>query len=213
MNRIVRKLLILLISIIILFLATEWIVKGVLYLLFQSHTYITFVAPILHFTKYFAIAIVLLLLFKKYVRLTPVGRKLIPIFLVLSIVMILITSLWFQAANEEKIVRNRIVWHDVKSWDEVEYVETEIYHEEKIFTERDNPFESSSVIANYNIHFQDGSVINVWSDVSSIYELHQFVLENDIEVKHLTDTEHFNQNFSYYFKESLPKAQYIFGVE
>lgn len=208
-----KKLLIILFSIFIIYFSTEWVVRGIHYIVFKSSAYISFVSPILHWTKYFAVAFLLVVLFKKYVTLAPAGQKIIPILLVLTSVMFLVSSLWFNAVNEEKIVKHRVFLHSVKTWEEVDYVSTEINHEEKVVVERTNNLGPLKVIPKYNIHFEDGSVLNLWNDLPSIYELHQFVLENNIEVEYLTESKNFDQNFAYYFKDSLDQAHYVFGVE
>lgn len=66
-------------------------------------------------TKYFAIAIFSILLMKKHLTLTSAGKKIIPLLLVISVSMLFITSLWFNAADKDTIVRQRVLWHDVKS--------------------------------------------------------------------------------------------------
>ncbi|RKQ28559.1 hypothetical protein [Oceanobacillus halophilus] len=211
----VKKLFLLIVSIGIVYLATEWVIRGIHYVVFQSHTYISFVTPILHWTKYLAVAIILLFAFKKYVPLADAGKKIIPVLLILSVVMFVISSLWFHAVDEEKIVKHRVFLHNTAKWEEVDYVSTEIKHEEKVVVDNANNLKPLKVIANYRIHLNDGSVINVWNNLASMYKLHQHVLENKIEVQHLTelDPTYFDQNFAYYFEEDLDKAHEIFGVE
>ncbi len=147
--------------------------------------------------------------------LTTISKKVIPILLTLSIVLLVISSLWFSAVNEEEIVKHRVFLHSTAKWEEVEYVSTKIRHEEKVTIKTDNPFVPSKVIPTYNIHLNDGSIMNVWNDLSSMFELHQYVLEKNIEVKHLTELGpiEFDQNFSYYFKGNLNKAHEVFGIK
>ncbi|WP_062108830.1 hypothetical protein [Bacillus niameyensis] len=209
----IKKLSILLISLGVVYFATEWIIRGIYFCLIRSFKYITFASPMVHITKYFAVAIMLIILFIRYIPLAPAGKKLLPLFLVLSIAGFFITSLWFNAVNEEKIVKFRVVWGSSKSWDDVDYVSTNIYREDHIKPRRDNQLMPLKVIKKYNLHLKDGSSLNVWNNLDSVYELHQFVLEKDIRVEHKADAEYFDQNFASYFKKSLPKAHVIFGVE
>ena len=65
----------------------------------------------------------------------------------------------------------------------------------------------------YNIHVEDGSVINVWNDIDSIFELHQFVLEKGIDVEYLYSGDDFESRYGSAFKESIEKARVIFGVD
>ena len=209
----IKKVLLILLTIFFVYLTTEWIVRGVHYIVFQSYNYLSFVSPNLHWTKYLAVAFLLIMLFKKHAQLAPLGKRIVPILLTLSVAIFLIASLWYNAVNEEKIVKHRVFLHNVKTWDDVDYVSTEVKHEEKVIVNNANNLAPMDVIAKYNIHFNDGSVINVWNDLSSMYELHQFVLENNFEVEYLTDSEYFDQNFTYYFKDSMQKAYSVFGVE
>ncbi|UOE94426.1 hypothetical protein [Alkalihalobacillus sp. LMS39] len=212
METLVRKLITLLISIIVILLFTSWVVRGIYFIIFQSHSYITFVSPMLYLTKYFVLAVVLLYLFIKYVTLTRAGKIIIPIWLVLSIIMVTTTSLWFHGANEDHIMKHRIIFHQVKSWDEVEYVSTEIRQKQKSINERRKASSRNKVIPIYKIHFTDNSTLNIWSDISSIYKIHRFVVDSGIEVKYLHDPTSFDQKYSYYFKGSLSQAHEIFGI-
>lgn len=208
-----KKIVVMLITLLIVYFSIEWIVRGIHFVVFKSNTYVSFVSPILHWAKYFAVAFILIWVFKKYVTLAPAGKLIIPILLILTSAMFFISSLWFQAVNEEEIVKHRVFLHTVKTWDEVNHVSTEIHHEEKVILDVPNNLKPSKVNVKYNIHFKDGTAVNVWNDLESMHELHQFVLENNIDVEYLTDTEHFDQNFAYYFKDSLEKAHIVFGVE
>ncbi|MFD2629507.1 hypothetical protein [Oceanobacillus kapialis] len=211
----VKKLLSLAFLITIVYLFIERFILGLYYVCLQSHTYISFITPILHWTKYLAVVTILLVLFKKYVTLTTISKKVIPILLTLSIVLLVISSLWFSAVSKEEIVKHRVFLHSTAKWEDVEYVSTEIRHEEKVTIKTDSPFEPSKVSPEYNIHLYDGSVMNVWNNLSSMSELHQYVLEKNIEVKYLTEqapTE-FDQNFTYYFEGNLNKAHEVFGIE
>ncbi|MBU9723530.1 MULTISPECIES: hypothetical protein [Bacillaceae] len=209
MNRFLRNILLLLFIVFILHVTTSWIIRGIHYTLFQSHQYVTYVIPMLHLTKYFAIAMLLLIILRKYAILTPAGNILTFTGLVISITMLVTTSLWSHGANQEQIMRHRIILHQTISWDEVEKVSTEIKQKS-----RHGTFRTTKVIGEYNLHLEDGSVINIWSDVSSIYDLHQFVTGKGIQVEYLTNNiQNFDQNYTYYFKNSLEKAHQIFGVE
>lgn len=212
MEALVRKLITLLISIIVILLFTSWVVRGIYFIIFQSHSYITFVSPMLYLTKYFALAVFLLYLFIKYVTLTRAGIVIIPVWLVICIIMVATTSLWFHGANEDKIIKHRVLLHQVKSWDEVEYVSTEIRQKQKSIHDKRKSLKSNKVIPIYNIHFTDNSTLNIWSDISSIYEIHKFVVDSGIEVKYFHDPTYFDQQYTHYFKGSLSQAHEIFGI-
>lgn len=208
-----KKMIVTLIMLIIIYFTTEWIVRGLHYIVFDSNTYLSFVSPILHWTKYLAVAFILIWLFKKYVPLAHAGKIMISIALILIPLMFVIASLWFNAVKEEKIVKHRIFSHTVNTWEEVEAVSTNIYRKRSTSMGAKNHLTPSKLIVNYNIHLVDGSVIDVWNDLESMYVLHQFVLANNIDVEYLSDVEHFDQKFASYFKDSLDKAHLVFGIK
>lgn len=135
-----------------------------------------------------------------------------PLLLTLSIAGLLVSSLWFNAVSEEKIVKFRVIYMTKYSWEEVDHISSEIYREDKIVTIGGSRSKPRKVIAKYNIHLMDGSTTNVWSDLSSMNTLHQFVIEKEIDVEYLTESEYFDQKFTNYFKEDLPIAHFVFGI-
>lgn len=213
MNSILKKITLFLLILITIFFLTEWIIRGIYIILFSSHTFLTFVSPMLHLTKYFIVATIIILIIKKYFTLEQAGAIIIPIFLVVSIGFTLTSALWFNAANEEKIVKHRIVWHSVKTWDDVEYVSTEIEQENRVVFSDTNTLTPLKIYTRYTIHFLDGTAINVWDNLSSVDELHQFVLDNKISVAYLSASEDFDKHYGSYFKKDLSKAHAIFGIK
>ena len=205
-----KKLIKVLISLVILYNLTEWIIRGIYVVLIQSNKYITFGIPMIHLTKYFTVAIVLIYLFRRYSTLTAAGEKLMSLFLIISISGLLITSLWFNAVHEDKFIKYRIAWLSTHTWDEVDYVESKI--SSKLAVSQYTP---PKVSEKYDIHFKDGSVINAWENVSSVYQLHKLVLTKNIDVTYnKKELESFEQNYSSYFRKEMPEATFIFyGVE
>ena len=165
-----------------------------------------------HLTKYFATAAVLILVFKHYVTLASAGEKLIPIIFIISITGILITSLWFNAVNEEKLVKYRIVWTSVNTWGEVDSVTPKIYREDPMSrTNNVNQFKPLKTHTEYHIQFKNGTTINARENLSSVYQLHKFVVENNVNVNYDNrKLQFFEQNYTSYFKKGMPKAKFIF---
>lgn len=208
-----KKIIVHFIGLFLIFIFTGWIVRGIHYVAFRSSEYISFVSPMIHLTKYFSVAIVLFVMVYRYFTLTGFGKIIMPLLLTLSIAGLLVSSLWFNAVSEEKIVKLRVIYMTKYSWEEVDHISSEIYREDKIVTIGGSRSKPRKVIAKYNIHLMDGSTTNVWSDLSSMNTLHQFVIEKDIDVKYLTESEYFDQKFTNYFKEDLPIAHFVFGID
>ena len=112
------------ISIFIIYFLFDFILYGIYYALVRSDNHLTFRVPDLHLTKYFVIGFVIALFLYRHLNLTDFGKKILPLFLFLTIVGMFVTPLWFQSVTEEKITKFRVVNSTTYSWDEVEYVET-----------------------------------------------------------------------------------------
>ena len=131
-------------------------------------------------------------------------------FLIITVAGMFVTSLWFQSVTEEKITKFRVVNLTTYSWDEVEYVETKIYSESRVGRSRRISHQPLTVHTEYNLHFTNGSVLNVWEDLDTVYELHQFVLAQGVEIANTDrELESFRQAFTSYFKDDLSKAEFI----
>lgn len=208
-----KKIISFLIKLLLIFIFTGWIVRGIHFVIFQSNKYISFVSPVIHLTKYFAIGIFIFIMVYRYFTLTKTGKIIIPTLVILSIVGLLVSSLWFNAINENKVTKFRVTYLQNYSWEEIDYVSTDIYREDRLRTRGGRRMKPRKVIAKYNIHLMDGSSINVWSDLSNVYTLHQFVTEKEIDVEYLTELEYFDQRFKNYFKEDLSMAHFVFGIK
>lgn len=211
MKAIFRRLIIYLIGLLLVYLFTEWLIYGIISAIFQPDSYITFENSMIHLTKYFAVAILLALIGFRHIELTKAGKNFLSVILIGSILGLFVTPLWFNAADEENIVKFRVFFSTNYSWDEVDEVSTHIYR----INSRSGSARSGQrrVIEEYNLHFTDGTALNVWSDLNSIYNLHQLALEKELPVKHLTEVEQFEQRFANYFKENLAKAYLVFGIK
>lgn len=208
-----RKVVIIGILLLLVFFGTEWVVKFIQNLIFRTDQYMAVSRPLIRLTKYFAMAGLIFFFLYRYATLTPQGKKILPLLLAISIGGVLVSSLWINGAGEENISRFRVVWGNKASWEEVEFVSTEIYHSKRRRPPRTNQYRERNVIAKYNIHLKDGTVINVWDDVDSVYQLHQLVVSKNIPIDHLSNTEEFEQNFAYYFGSAFEKAREIFGAQ
>lgn len=213
MKILLKKTFIFLIGLLLIFIFTGLIVRGIHYVVFQSGKYISFASPIIHLAKYFAVAMVVFMMINRLFTLTKAGKIIIPLLMIISIAGLLVSSLWFNAANEEQITKFRVIYPVNYSWEEVDYITTEIYREDRIRTIGGSRMKPRKVIAKYNIHLTDGSSINVWSNLSAVYSLHQLVMEKEIDVKYLTESEYFDQRFKNYFREELSMAHVVFGIE
>lgn len=125
--------------------------------------------------------------------------------------MILLSTLWFQAADEERIVVHRAGWHQVKEWNEVEHVATSIEKKEI----RNRRTRKVKVIPKYQLCFTDNSCVNVWSKVDKVYDLHQVVEEKGIPIEYQTimKKEKFETRYSSYFRRHMNEATEIFGID
>lgn len=72
-------------------------------------------------------------------------------------------------------------------------------------------FKPLKTYTKYYIQFKDGSTINAWESLSSVYRLHEFVVENNVNVKYeARKLQFFEQNYTSYFKKDMSKAKFIF---
>lgn len=207
-----KKLLLTFISLIIIYLTTEWIIRGIYSLFIRSDKYLTFTLPLIQLTKYFIMATVILLTVMRYMSLAPAGKKILPIFLVISVTGIIVSSLCFNAVSEEKLLKYRVIWRTVYTWDDVDYVKPKVYREDPMARpNRVNQYAPLKVYTKYYVHFKDGSVMNAWENIPSVYELHKFVLKNKIDVTYNEmEIESFEQKYTSYFKNEMPEAKFIF---
>ena len=199
------------ISIFIIYFLFDFILRGIYYAFVRSDDHLTFHVPYIHLTKYFVIGFVIVLFLYRHLNLTAFGKKILPLFLILTIAGMFVTPLWFQSVTEEKITKFRVVNPTTYSWDEVEYVETKIHRENPVYRSRRTSHQPLTVYTEYNLHFTNGSVLNVWEDLDTVYELHQFVLAQGVEIADTDrELESFRQSYTSYFKDDLSKAEFIF---
>ena len=195
------------ISIFIIYFLFDFILRGIYYAFVRSDDHLTFHVPYIHLTKYFVIGFVIVLFLYRHLNLTDFGEKILPLFLILTIAGVFVTALWFQSVTEEKITKFRVVNSTTYSWDEVEYVEPKIYRQNPVYQSRRT---RRTVYTEYNLHFTNGSVLNVWEDLDTVYELHQFVLAQGVEIADTDrELESFRQAYTSYFKDDLSKAEFI----
>ena len=195
------------ISIFIIRYLFDFMLRGIYYAFVRSDNHLTFRVPYLHLTKYFVIGFVIVLFLYRTLNLTDFGKKILPLFLILTIAGALVTALWFQSVTEETITKFRVINSTTYSWDEVEYVEPKIYRQNPVYQSRRT---RRTVYTEYNLHFTNGLVLNVWEDLDTVYELHQFVLAQGVEIADTDrELESFRQAFTSYFKDDLSKAEFI----
>ena len=205
-----KKIKVLFILMILIYILTEWVIRG-LYWNVLRFDYIIFHLPFVHVTKYFFIAFIFFIFFKRYGQLTSAGEKIVPIFLIISAIGIVVTSLCFTLVTEKKLVNYRTVWWDVHEWNEVDYVKTEIIVKDPSDRmKKKSPFSTSKRYEKYYVYFEDGSVINAWENVDAVYQLHHLVLNKQIDVIYTREPEEFEVNYKLYFKKDMPKAKFIF---
>ena len=198
------------ISIFIIRYLFDFILRGIYYAFVRSDEHLTFRVPYLHLTKYFVIGFVIFLFLYRSLDLTDFGKKILPLFLNITIAGALVTALWFQSVTEETITKFRVVNSTTYSWDEVEYAEPKIYRESRVGRSRRTSHQPVKTHTEYNLHFTNGLVLNVWEDLDTVYELHQFVLAQGIEIADTDrELESFRQAFTSYFKDDLSKAEFI----
>lgn len=214
MKRVIKKVLKILLIVMILFVTSSWILKGIYFTVFQSSKDIIFVNPIIGHLKYYVLAACIFFIIKRYYTLTSWGKKIIPILIILSFAGILFVSLFFTAVDEEKVVKQRFFYRSTKTWDEVSYVSTDV-HQEKLVMTKNTMHKPRPYIIDYTIHFKDGGSVNAWKNIPAVYELHEFVTKNDIEVNHLMDDDYFYENVNHQYKDELDnkKLKFILGVD
>ena len=197
-------------SIFIIRYLFDFILRGIYYAFVRSDDHLTFHVPYLHLTKYFVIGFIIVLFLYRSLNLTDFGEKILPLFLILTIAGMFVTPLWFQSVTEEKITKFRVVNPTTYSWDEVEYVEPKIYRKNSVARSRRTSHLPLKTYTEYNLHFTNGSVLNVWEDLDTVYELHQFVLAQGVEIADTDrELESFRQAYTSYFKDDLSKAEFI----
>lgn len=211
MKRIVKRLILLIILLLIVFVTTEWIVYNLQMIIFKPNEYITYVNPLISFTKFFAMGIFFSCVGLKYFKLTRGGKVFFIVMLTFSISGLIYSALSFQAANENKIVEFRVHSSSEYSWDEVDHISTHVYREDRKRSVGGARSKPRKVIEEYNIHV-DGEIINVWSEFDNIYELHELTSNKNIKFEHKTESEYFDQRFTNYFKDNLNKSYNVFGV-
>ena len=195
---------------ILFYILTEWVIRG-LYWIVLRFDYIIFQLPFVHITKYFVVGFIFFLFFKRYGQLTSAGEKIVPIFLIISAIGIVVTSLCFTLVTEKKLVNYRTVWWDVHEWNEVDHVKTEIIVKDPSDRmKKKSPFATSKTYEKYYLYFEDGSVINAWENVDAVYDLHKFVLGKQIDIMYTKEPEEFEVNYKQYFKADMSKARFIF---
>ena len=197
-------------SAISIYFLLDFILRGIYYAFVRSDNHLTFRVPYLHLTKYFVIGFVIVLFLYRTLNLTDFGKKILPLFLNITIAGMLVTALWFQSVTEENITKFRVVNPTTYSWDEVEYVEPKIYRKNQLVGSRRTSHQRRKVYTEYNLHFTNGLVLNVWEDLDTVYELHQFVLAQGVEIADTDrELESFRQAYTSYFKDDLSKAEFI----
>jgi hypothetical protein len=202
-----KKLLLFIIGLIVLYLLVEPIARGIYHLIFGANSYFTFANPNVHLLKYFAIAIFVLVMIYVVFDITPAGKKVIPAFVLVLTLALLVTGVYFNATNEQQIVQQRLWKKDMKKWDEVKTVSTEATLEGKWR----KPGKSLDPKLEYRIHFQDGSSVNVWDDISSLINLHKYIQEKGIPIEHKPVDQDIQDRPTLYIKGEAPQIKEVLG--
>lgn len=210
-SKIIKKLSFIAISFLIIYMTTEWIVYGLQTILFNPSQYITYVNPLISFTKLFAMGLFFSFLGFKYFELTRAGKIFFTFMLIISLCGLVYSSFSFQAANETKIVKFRVHSSLEYSWDEVDFISTHVYRENRKRSRGGTRSKTRKLIKKYNIHV-DENIINVYSDFDKTYELHQLTSNKNIKFKHKTESEYFDQRFKSHFKDNIDKSYSLFGI-
>src|SRR5699024_10487411 len=96
-------------------------------LFFSSDTYITHTLPFISVAKYFATAIVIILISNRYIHLTQLGKYVFPIMLTVCMIGFMISSLSFNTVSDAKLLKYRVILPFSYTWEDVDHVETKIY--------------------------------------------------------------------------------------
>ncbi|MDL4838928.1 hypothetical protein [Aquibacillus rhizosphaerae] len=205
-----KKIAFIFILLFILFFTFVPIVKGLYMVVFQSQSYLTFSSELVSYTKYFGVGTILFILILIFWKLTSFGKKVLPILIVTLMFGFLFTSVYFNAADEEHIVQQRIWKRDVKTWDQVTYISTKAYLEDELEVRRKR---YAVAKFEYRIFFNDGSSVNLWDDIPSLYKLHTFVLQKGVEIRHKSVDEDIKERASYHIDGDVAKAKEILGIK
>lgn len=206
-----RKLIIYVILLFAAFYITKPLVDLAHKYLFNSDKYITYSNMSTH-TKWYVVAFILAIIGFRVIKLTKVGIAFFSITLIVSISGVTYSSLAYQAADENVIVHNMLIFKQTYEWTEVNSISTHIYREDgkrAMAGARSKPRE---VVEKYVVHLSDGRTINLWGNIESTHELHQIVKGKGIEIEHNTKAEYFEQRFINYFKDDYEKARDVFGI-
>lgn len=221
---VLKKIMYGLLSMFLVFIFTEPLIR-IVYLV-AGWNQLTLTTPFISGTKFFALSIVVVILAGKYMKLTPIaerGKK--PLLLLLS-VGLLTTTVWFTTTNENSITVQKLLHHKSHTWDEVDYVKTglitnrtiTVFGKEIEYRRTDGVGKNrrsrgrGKVIPlyEYRVFFKDGSSVNVWDNIDSLYKLHTFVKEKDIKVVH-GEVHLKENNLRSYIKGDVEKAKEILG--
>lgn len=203
-----KKFIIILITCFLLFLLTNPITQFLSQLIFQSSSFITFHNPYIGMMKYTVLILVLSLLLFRYLHLTPLGKRLLPVIAILFALLSLGIFVHFNATDEKQIVQQQLWKKDIHSWNDVDYIETKA--ESKSTIKRIGSTNDELKLA-YTIHFTDGSSLNVWDDIPSLYNLHQKVEQMGIKVKHQEVSPSVLENPNHYIEGNPDMIREILG--
>jgi len=207
-----KNIIYILIIIIIPYVLTEPLLQLLYSLFFSSDTYITHTLPFISVAKYFATAIVIILISNRYIHLTQLGKYVFPIMLTVCMIGFMISSLSFNTVSDAKLLKYRVILPFSYTWEDVDHVETKIYRDNAVARSKNvSRFTPLKVHIKYNIHFKNGASFNAWDNVDNVYELHNFVLDQHIDVQYNEmDLISFEQKYTSDFKNDMPKIKYIF---
>lgn len=218
MKIVLKKLLFYGLFMLLVFLLTTPILKGIYFLLSASS--ITFTTPLIGAVKYFSAIFLLFFIIWKKAKLTTSGKKIIPIIMIVCIFGLLITTTYVNRTNEAGIVQQNLLKYNKKKWSEVAYIETRAttYKTIDIFgkkiemrrTHGSGIHKRVIPTLEYRIYYKDGSSVNVWDKTDSLYQLHQLVKSKGIEVKH--GDVHIADTFHIHIKGDEAKVKEILGI-
>lgn len=215
-----RKAVVTVVLGVVAYFLTVPILKGIYLLVSSLNSDFTFSNPIVGFAKYLVVPFFLILFIQRNWNLTRFGKVLLRGGLVIIGAIFLAISVTYNSTDEETIVQQRAWKRDVNLWSEVTHIQTEatVQNKREIFgiTYRERTKSGSTiphVVLEYRIFFRDGTSVNVWDDVSSLFRLHMFVKEQGIEVVHKEVKQEMADYMGYFIKGDEKKAREILGIQ
>lgn len=187
---------------------SDKIVSLIYKLVVRGH--IVYNLPYINAIKFFAVGCVFIYVIYKFLNFTYEGRKIFPYLAFIAISGLAISISSFNYVDDNKLVEYRMFIPFEHSWDEVEYVDAQIYKKSVKSRKNMNRTKPKTHIK-YLFVFENGKKMNAWSNVSDNLILHEKVLDRNVSIEYnKRDLKQFIIQYETYFKEDMESIVHIF---